>query len=287
VDPNSTRADELRKLLDIVAGQALDEQGRISEPIVKDEMAIVDFLTAKASSNATLRNSAAFPPYSHILPGHRGPGKDRIAPRDAQSARAPSISQQQNNIQSEQDQPPAQRGSWQSIAPGMSQIDVHQPFGGSNNAQRLPRPLRPPRSQRERSDSGASNASPPNNSIVLMSQGLGYQGNMYQTSPTQPQGSPLRPQESLLRTAFDVNSASSTNQAEGTGSSLSQEFNQPMYDSIQDPSLNLFSDPWLDGAYAMLGMGDGGQIGTGGEGDFNPFALSQFGQTDDKNRDGR
>lgn len=290
MDPNSTRADELRKLLDVVAGQALDEQGRISEPIVKDEMAIVDFLTAKANSNSSLRNSAPIPPYSHILPELRGPGKEKSVARDASAGRARAESTSQQNIQLEQDQ--MSRASWQSpdsawsfVAPGMAQIDVHQPFGGSNPVQRLPRPLRPPRSTRQRSDSGASNASPPTGSMVSMPQGTGYQGHIYQSSPNQPQVSPLRPAESLLRTAFDVNTAASDNDAEASSSGLGQEF-QPMYDAIQDASLNLFSDPWLDGAYAMLGMGEGAQGGPSGDVDFNPFALSQFGQADGKNRDG-
>jgi hypothetical protein len=77
------------------------------------------------------------------------------------------------------------------------------------------------------------------------------------------------------------------NNANTTASTMSNhEF--PMYDSIPtDPSLNLFSDPWLDGAYAMLGMGDGGTAGSSSSVEFNPFALSQFGMADGDAREGR
>jgi hypothetical protein len=61
VEPNSARAEELRRLLDVVAGLTPDELGRISEPIVKDELAIVEFLTQRAndpSTNTDISNSA-------------------------------------------------------------------------------------------------------------------------------------------------------------------------------------------------------------------------------------
>lgn len=315
MDPNSARADELRKLLDVVAGQALDEQGRISEPIVKDEMAIVDFLTAKAnSSNAqNLRNSAPFPPYSHILPLHRNPPTNReqrpvredsssLRPRSESmsqnqrpSARTPGISVSASSPRAtEQQASPWQNAdsAWSFVAPGMNQIDVQQPFGQpsslGNSMQRVPRPLRPPRTGRDRSDSDVSNRSVEN--LAGLAQGLQqYQSANYQTSPSNANS--LRPPESLLRTAFDTSVADNPNNVNanataGTSNMANNEF--PMYDSIPtDTSLNIFSDPWLDGAYAMLGMGDGGSAGSSGSVEFNPFALSQFGMADGEAREGR
>lgn len=305
VDPNSARADELRKLLDVVAGQAMDEAGRISEPIVKDEMAIVDFLTAKANNTAgsNVRNSAPFPPYSHILPIQKPlqPSKQMRQEPSPLRGRSDSIEQKPaiNRQGSQASDWSGGDPAWSFVAPGMAQIDVHHPFAQqpqSSNAlnnspnQRMPRPLRPPQSGRQRSDSrNSGNESPPTNLLSAPST-LGYQPS-YTQSPPQPQGSPLRHQESLLRTAFGNGSTSNVSEAMPSGHGLAEQAytNADMHSfgqSQDDPSLNLFSDPWLDSAYAMLGIGSESNTGRApGDGEFNPFELSQFGQSGTDNRD--
>lgn len=143
MEPKSQRAEELRRLLDVVAGLAPDELGRVSEPIVKDELAIVEFLTQRANDpdarNEALNNSAPIPPYDHLIPSDR----QSIA-SDTSRERRPSDVMQISPRPMASDDP-----AWSFVAPGMAGIDVHAPFamGGSHqgsSSHLTPGPLRPP-----------------------------------------------------------------------------------------------------------------------------------------------
>lgn len=181
LDPDSPQADELRHLLNVVSGRARDEQGRLSEPIVKEELAIVEFLTAKNPTKATpsAANGAA-----QKQRAANGEGSDENTPVDLllglaktnSGRRAAEEERRQLRLQQRremEEQRMAQRRSmsstsngnnqmssaspWGYVAPQMPGLDVHQPFGSQNASgmRRLPRPLQPPSgTKREGSDSG-------------------------------------------------------------------------------------------------------------------------------------
>lgn len=181
VDPDSPQADNLRHLLNVVSGRARDDAGKLSEPIVKEELAIVEFLTAKNPSKAVaaISNSDNGPA--------RAEGSDENTPVDlllglaktntgrrAAEEEKRQLRLQQRREQEEQRQ--AQRrmqsqsginGSaglsanpWNYVAPQMPGLDVHQPFGEQNN-RRMPRPLQPPGGGK-RDSTGSSSWSPDN-----------------------------------------------------------------------------------------------------------------------------
>lgn len=158
----------------MVSGRARDEHGRLSEPIVKEELAIVEFLTAKNASKPSSTSSSA---------NHNGQvrpdGTDENTPVDLllglaktnTGRRAAEEEKRQLRLQQRrelEEQRMAQRRSmsagsiattsngnvmssspWGYVAPQMPGLDVHQPFGAPNNVnqlndRRLPRPLQPP-----------------------------------------------------------------------------------------------------------------------------------------------
>jgi hypothetical protein len=167
--------------LDIVAGLAPDDQGRISEPIVKDELAIVEFLTQRANNTSAqeqaLNNSAAIPPYSHVLSARANTAARRSAqqPKQPTNAAMPKSHRQQSSstlatLQSPQqdrkagpqpsdqysDVPQAapEDSAWSFVAPDLNTIDVHQPFidsGAGLTEHRMPGPLRGPAPSRQNS----------------------------------------------------------------------------------------------------------------------------------------
>lgn len=171
LDPESPQADDLRHLLNVVSGRARDEQGRLSEPIVKEELAIVEFLTAKNASKPSSNASAG-----NANGQQRAEGTDENTPVDLllglaktnTGRRAAEEEKRQLRLQQRrelEEQRMAQRRSisagsiatngnvmssspWGYVAPQMPGLDVHQPFGGQGQQQggdrRLPRPLQPP-----------------------------------------------------------------------------------------------------------------------------------------------
>lgn len=157
LEPNTPRADELRRLLDVVAGLAPDEQGRVSEPIVKDELAIVEFLTQKAKTGeGDTNNSAPVPPYSHVLPDNqKAPSHHK---RESFGLAAAASNAERRG--------PASDPAWSFVAPEMATIDVHQPFSSSGSASgqsAVPGPLKPPQSRQQTSgDLRYSDMAPPN-----------------------------------------------------------------------------------------------------------------------------
>ena len=151
VDPQSPQADELRHLLNVVSGRAPDSEGNTSEPLVKEELAIVEFLTAKSNppnkqraTGRPARGGEDQTPVDLLL----GLAKTRSGRRAAEEEKRQLRLQQQMDAQEQQ--AAAQRGSngsssspWDYVAPAMPGLDVQQPFA-ANGQRRAPRPLQPP-----------------------------------------------------------------------------------------------------------------------------------------------
>ncbi|OCF33571.1 nuclear protein [Kwoniella heveanensis CBS 569] len=162
LDPDSPQADELRQLLNVVSGRAPDAKGRTSEPLVKEELAIVEFLTAKSQST----KPRAPAPSSGSGPTTANPSDDQTPvdlllglAKTRSGKRAAEEEKRQLRLQAyreiEEQRQAARRNSgaqnissspWGYIAPQMPGLDVQQPFG---NGKRVPRPLQPPPTRRE------------------------------------------------------------------------------------------------------------------------------------------
>ncbi|WVR08046.1 hypothetical protein IAU60_005091 [Kwoniella sp. DSM 27419] len=155
LDPESPQADELRQLLNVVSGRAPDSQGKTSEPLVKEELAIVEFLTAKSQSN---KPRAAAPASGANVNDDQTPvdlllglAKTRSGRRAAEEEKRQLRLQAYREV--EEQRQAARRNSgtqnisspWGYIAPQMPGLDVQQPFG---NGKRVPRPLQPPVTRR-------------------------------------------------------------------------------------------------------------------------------------------
>ncbi|ODN74484.1 hypothetical protein L202_06868 [Cryptococcus amylolentus CBS 6039] len=159
LDPDSALADELRQLLNVVSGRLPDSQNRLSEPLVKEELAIVEFLTAKP------QNKPSRPPPRSA---EAGAGGDDQTPVDLllnlattrSGKRAAEEEKRQLRLQAarekEEQSQIAKRNAgagqissspWGYVAPSMPGLDVQQPFGNGSK-QRVPRPLQPPPTRR-------------------------------------------------------------------------------------------------------------------------------------------
>ncbi|KAK8849709.1 hypothetical protein IAR55_005044 [Kwoniella newhampshirensis] len=159
LDPESPQADELRQLLNIVSGRAPDAKGRISEPLVKEELAIVEFLTAKSQTNKSAR--APVPNRSESTSEDQTPvdlllglAKTRSGRRAAEEEKRQLRIQAYRELEEQRQAARRNAGAgqissspWGYIAPQMPGLDVQQPFG-NNNEKRVPRPLQPPPTRR-------------------------------------------------------------------------------------------------------------------------------------------
>lgn len=170
VDPDSPQADKLRHLLNVVSGRAPDSQGRVSEPLVKEELAIVEFLTAKSSASGGPGGSVAGAGSSARKSGASGSNASRGAetPVDlllglAKTRSGKRAAEEERRIQRlqtarEKDEAArsqaaalaggsnsssgrADKNPWDYVAPQMPGLDVQQPFGDGRKG---PRPLQPP-----------------------------------------------------------------------------------------------------------------------------------------------
>jgi len=262
VEPNSPRAEELRRLLDVVAGLAPDELGRISEPIVKDELAIVEFLTQRANdpnnSEGALNNSAPIPPY-HILSGEQRPAL--LERRDT------SASRQSNEVAAFRQQHASDDPAWSFVAPGMATLDVHAPFspggvankaGSDVSTSSVPGPLRPPPPRGYHGQSASSVFADRENNFFQQSQNASPARSQAQQSPYQSSNLAL---QGLSQTIHDQ---SYSHDQQG----ITGDFN---VDSSVMPNLDSW---WND-------IGGNLAINQNTPGNFNPFALAQFGQVEE------
>jgi hypothetical protein len=263
VDTHSPRAEELRRLLDVVAGLAPDELGRISEPIVKDELAIVEFLTQRA--NNPISNDNALNDSTPILLYHIPPTDTR--PSVLEEHVAPMLSKPSNARTGHHQ--PTDDPAWSFVAPEMATLDIHAPFSPAEavhktesvmSSSSVPGPLRPPPPRglaaqlatiyADRDSTGRDNAS--EDAQVRRSSVLQNDQSLYA-------GSPL---------ALD-------------------RLNQPIADQFATGDQMLSSDFGLDQTSAAnIGtwwndIGTNLSVSQNSAGSFNPFALAQFGQIEE------
>ena len=165
LDPQSPQADELRNLLNVVSGRSPDTNGVISEPLVKEELAIVEFLTAKSTpamskqpSHERMTRGDDQTPVDLLL----GLAKTRSGKRAAEEEKRQLRLQQQMEVEEQQAtaQPngAGMSSPWGYVAPSMPGLEVQQPFG-ANGSRRAPRPLQPPPS-RKNQDRGYQSLQP-------------------------------------------------------------------------------------------------------------------------------
>ena len=281
MDPDSPQADELRQLLNVVSGRAPDAQGRTSEPLVKEELAIVEFLTAK--TNATSKPSTSAQNHSTDRPSRTedqtpvdlllGLAKTRSGRRAAEEEKRQSRLQQDREV--EEQGAAARRNNgmgspWGYVAPQIPGLDVQQPFELSGQ-RRSPRPLQPPP---RKSDGTTATWSPDIfNSLKQM-----RAPQFLSRSPSQPTlpsphrdslaSYPAPPQMSPFAgtSTLPLPSPSQTMDNSGPGEMLfntqdgTHQFGQANVDSFD------FSD---------LGLGTRLQSTPTEGGSFNPFALAQ------------
>lgn len=146
--------------MNVVSGRAPDTRGRTSEPLVKEELAIVDFLTAKSTSSKRSHLTASRPeqglddqtPVDLLL----GLAKTRSGKRAAEEEQRQIRLQQHREV--EEQRVAARSGMaspWGYVAPQMPGLDVQQPFG-IDGPRKVPRPLQPPPPRRINTTSGWS-----------------------------------------------------------------------------------------------------------------------------------
>ena len=287
VDPESPQADELRQLLNIVSGRAPDNQGRTSEPLVKEELAIVEFLTAKTnykqaanSADRTQRGDDQTP-VDLLL----GLAKTRSGRRAAEEEKRQIRLQQYREVEEQRASAKRTGGMsspWGYVAPSMPGLDVQQPFGQSNQRGRMPRPLQPPPAKRP----NGQQDSPWGNDIFAN----------LANDVMQPQfnQSPRRSDPSPHRGSFGQQSANSFSLSPFASMSNmplpspSSNIPNDLFNSNPNPNMSTndvsqqFGQNILDGFdFSDLGLNFGTTAPSQGldAASFNPFALAQNAST--------
>ena len=288
LDAQSPQADELRHLLNLVSGRVPDGEGKVSEPLVKEELAIVEFLTAKPHSSSKQQASVG------RQKGASGNGEDQTpvdlllglaktrSGRRAAEEEKRQIRLQQQRMENEESQAQAgvggqnasNTGPWGYVAPAMPGIDVQQPFG-DNMSRRAPRPLQPPAPKRPNGEfanpwpvdlfASISNQTPPPTSIQnkFNAMNLSPQISMQQQQSGEVMGPPDQYSQYI-----DMGNITLTSPSVPT-------FNTPMF---FDQS-NIDASPFGQGNQGNFNFSDLG-FGTGltpqnvDDGSFNPFALA-------------
>lgn len=245
----------------------------MSEPIVKDELAIVEFLTQRANNTSAqeqaLNNSAAIPPYSHVLSTRANGQAQRFGQQQRQlnnpNMRTPNGQSISSNIAMESPRQERKEGqdpsdqytdatqqapedsAWSFIAPDLNTIDVHQPFMDSERGMtehRMPGPLRGPARSRQNS---------------LLEQAYS------ESAAFMPRPHPAQPERNML-----MGDAEHQTGLQGYENQFSSEL-----DLSASNATNL--DSWWNDTFGQLPAATGVSGDTG----FNPFYLSQLGQGSD------
>ena len=286
VDPDSPQADELRQLLNIVSGRAPDSQGRTSEPLVKEELAIVEFLTAKtnyskAASDDKPSKGDDQTPVDLLL----GLAKTRSGKRAAEEEKRQIRLQQLREAeeQSIQKRNGGMSSPWGYVAPSMPGLDVHQPFGQSQRG-RAPKPLQPPPSKKPQDTWSSDIFNSLNNEIAPFASPQRNDRSPLRNSYTssQPPQNPFQPQppsqsfNAPPNQPFNVNPFASLPNLSPNQDMSGDIFGQnPQFGQAQ---LNNFD-------FADLGLNIENVIQSANTNNidwqnFNPFALQQTAQTD-------
>ncbi|GMK56232.1 hypothetical protein CspeluHIS016_0300720 [Cutaneotrichosporon spelunceum] len=303
LDPESPQADELRHLLNVVSGRARDEQGRMSEPIVKEELAIVEFLTAKNPSkvqvavangaqDGTVRTETSDEntPVDLLLGLAKTNSGRRAAEEEKRQLRLQQAREQEEQRQARRRgmQPANGNGvpnPWNYVPPQMPGLDVHQPFGARRPPQlgQLPRPLQPPG---QRDDDQLNTSWSPENPFGFTdrsSPGFGNPNNMMQgfqgqvnISPYQEMGilpgPGLSPSEQLALqsagSAVNATANANTNITSNTDTNTVQS---------NGHNLNFGTGQEFGSAVDNFDFSAFGGPQRGLEMAFNPFAIQQTG----------
>lgn len=306
VDPDSPQADELRQLLNVVSGRAPDQRGRTSEPLVKEELAIVEFLTAKTnykqapSSDRPARGEDQTP-VDLLL----GLAKTRSGRRAAEEEKRQIRLQQYREV--EEQRSAQQRGNgnmsspWGYVAPSMPGLDVQQPFGaGMSHKSRGPRPLQPPPTKKQHGSwpedlfdkladdalkQPFGNAPPTRQEPSPQGSSFSQNGASFQLSPfasmsSLPMTSPNNVNTNLgnnvngdmnnTNSLLEMFASSANNNSTGINESVAQ-FGQSLLDTFDFSDFNLGAGNAGGVSSSVLNL-DGST--------FNPFALPQQPSTD-------
>ncbi|BEI88770.1 uncharacterized protein CcaverHIS019_0201320 [Cutaneotrichosporon cavernicola] len=307
LDPESPQADELRHLLNVVSGRARDEQGSMSEPIVKEELAIVEFLTAKNPSKAQAavangaQNGAARTepsdentPVDLLLGLAKTNSGRRAAEEEKRQLRLQQAREQEEQRQARRRVMQQANGSgvpnpWNYVPPQMPGLDVHQPFGARRPPPQLgslPRPLQPPSQREEEKLNTSWSPENPFGFTDRSSPGFGNPNNMMQgfqgqvnLSPYQEMGilpgpgpgPGLSPSEQLaLQGAGSAANANNNNNPNNTAN------NNNAVES-NGHSLNFGTGQEFGSAVDNFDFSAFGGPHRGVEMAFNPFAIQQTG----------
>ncbi|WVQ78937.1 hypothetical protein IAT38_001029 [Cryptococcus sp. DSM 104549] len=230
LDPDSPQADELRQLLNIVSGRLPDAANRISEPLVKEELAIVEFLTAKSQGKtprpAPSRADPGAPtpddqtPVDLLLGLAKTRSGRRAAEEEKRQLRLQAIREKEEQAQVARRNAGAGNISsspWGYVAPQMPGLDVQQPFG-NDGTKRVPRPLQPPPSARRADGSvpDSTNWSP--EMALALSQS---QGGIGKASSSAGSGTGSAPPSVSGLQRFDAQNRPILSPTHGTGMNMS------------------------------------------------------------------
>lgn len=245
----------------------------MSEPIVKDELAIVEFLTQRANNTSAqeqaLNNSAAIPPYSHVLSVRANNQAQRFGQQQKQlgnpdmrnlngQALTSDIIEQSpkqdrkdglDSVDQYHDTVPQapEDSAWSFVAPDLNTIDVHQPFMDNERGlteHRMPGPLRGPAPSRQ--NSLLEQAYSESTSYLPRSNGPQPERNMLLGDAEHQAG--LQGYENQFSSELDLSASNATN-----------------------------LDSWWNDTFGQLPA----NTGVSGDTGFNPFYLSQLGQGSD------
>lgn len=301
VDPDSPQADKLRHLLNVVSGRAPDAQGRVSEPLVKEELAIVEFLTAKTNSAKLL--SAPSDPSQRSSTNEDQTPVDLLLnlAKTRSGRRAAEEEKRQLRLQTAREAQEKAAGGrangmsspWGYQVPQMPGLDVQQPFGNPL-AFRGPRPLQPPPPKRSNNTNGVTNNNNNNNNnpsqwqpdTMFDSMNALQQPNFNTQSPdTVFTASPNTRRESILQNLSPYQAMSALpmqqqqQQNNGMPNLTADMFaglpgvdSNMMVAGMQQQGMQQFGNAVMDGFDFNIGLAAAQPIdGT----QFNPFALPQ------------
>jgi len=307
-------------LLNVVSGRAPDKQGKVSEPLVKEELAIVEFLTAKTTAG---KSKSSRPSDQQ---GDQTPvdlllnlAKTRSGRRAAEEEKRQQRLQQYREVE-EQRRANSKQGQgsrdgmaspWGYQAPQMPGLDVQQPFA-LNGTRKVPRPLAAPSTKRDNNTNAIVNANTQNSDPWNL--GFNLDGGLSQPNFSMPRPSSANDPNQAFQQQLqgDINqiqfpSGSSTNSFDQMAlATLHQQHQQQqqqqqhqmqnvspesMFNMSSDPNsvqsqgqmdtMQLFGNAMMDQFdFSDLGLGAGVQNNTV-ESSFNPFALAQATQTED------
>lgn len=292
----------------MVSGRAPDKQGKVSEPLVKEELAIVEFLTAKSTVSGKSKSSRP-----SDQPGDQTPvdlllnlAKTRSGRRAAEEEKRQFRLQQYREAE-EQRRATSGKGSskdgmtspWGYQAPQMPGLDVQQPFA-VNGTRKVPRPLAAPSKRHDPAPGQGPDANDPwNINNFTLDSGITqpdfqmtrptsapYNSNQLQPSPHQEMNSLQFPNASASTSYGQLAMPNLQQQHQQHSLSPDNMFNlgntstDPNAASGQMDSMQLFGNALMDQFdFSDLGLGSGVQSNTV-ESSFNPFALAQA-QTED------